>query len=75
MKCAICGEETKPGRATVTLERGETTLVFRHVPAAICSQCGEKWIDGEITARLLAILDRNVKDGAEVVVHDYARAA
>ena len=33
MKCVICKvSETRPGRATVTLERDGTTLVIKNVP-------------------------------------------
>lgn len=37
MKCLICKQaETRPGETTVTLERGELTLVIKHVPAKVC---------------------------------------
>jgi len=37
MKCVICKiGETKPGFVTVTLQRGETTVIFKQVPAEIC---------------------------------------
>jgi YgiT-type zinc finger domain-containing protein len=54
VKCVVCKKgETKAGKATVTLERDGATLVFKGVPARVCANCGEEYVDGEITARLL----------------------
>ena len=54
MRCVICKVgETQPGKTTVTLERGGTTLVFKDVPAQVCPNCGEAYVDEEITKRLL----------------------
>lgn len=54
MKCVICKHgETQAGHTTVTLERGETVLVFRNVPAQVCANCGEAYVSEEVTAQLL----------------------
>ncbi|HKP51392.1 MAG TPA: type II toxin-antitoxin system MqsA family antitoxin [Chloroflexia bacterium] len=54
MKCVICKQaEVQPGTATVTLERDTLTLVVKGVPARICPNCGEEYIDEEVTERLL----------------------
>src|SRR2546422_8301609 len=46
MKCVICQfGETEPGTTTVTLTRGETTVVIRDVPAQVCTTCGEEYVD------------------------------
>lgn len=42
MKCVICKTgETRSGTTTVTLSRGETTVVIKNVPAEVCDTCGE----------------------------------
>ena len=43
----------QPGTTTMTLERNETTVVFKHVPAEVCEVCGEAYIDAATTKRLL----------------------
>ncbi|MBI3031634.1 MAG: type II toxin-antitoxin system MqsA family antitoxin [Candidatus Rokubacteria bacterium] len=54
MKCVICKHgETRPGRATLTFTRDGTTLVVKGVPADICANCGEEYVDEATTARLL----------------------
>ncbi len=51
MKCVVCKHgETRPGTTTVTLTRGETTLVVKGVPACVCSNCGEEYVDDATTA-------------------------
>jgi YgiT-type zinc finger domain-containing protein len=62
MKCVVCKNgETKIGRTTVTLERDGATLVFKGVPARVCANCGEAYVDGEITASLLQSPDSGGK--------------
>ena len=75
MMCMICKHgKTEPGLTTVTLTRGNTTVVFRDVPAQICDNCGEEYVDEEITARLLAIAEEAARSGVQVDVRDYIAA-
>ena len=75
MKCVICKHgETRPGRATVTLTREATTLVVKGVPAAICANCGEEYVDEETTARLIKTMDEAARAGVEVDVREYVAA-
>lgn len=51
MKCSICKTGvTHPGNTTVTLQRGVSVVIIRDVPAEICEDCGEYYLD-EVTAR------------------------
>jgi YgiT-type zinc finger domain-containing protein len=37
MKCVTCKNgDTNPGMVTVPLQRNETTIIFKHVPADVC---------------------------------------
>ena len=73
MKCVICKHgETRRGKATITLNRGETVLVFKGVPAEICENCGEYYLDEATTGLLLAKAERAVENGAEVDVLRFA---
>jgi YgiT-type zinc finger domain-containing protein len=75
MKCAICKvSETRPGRVTVTLERDGTTLVIKNVPADICANCGEEYVNAETTELLLRTAEEAVKSGVQVSVRDYVAA-
>ena len=75
MKCLICKHgETHSGTGTVTLERSETTLVFKKVPAQICDNCGEKYYDEATTTRLLETAEEAVRAGVQVDVREYIAA-
>jgi YgiT-type zinc finger domain-containing protein len=73
MHCVICKQgETRPGTATVTLERGATTVVIKHVPADVCENCGEYYLSDEMTDRVLAMAEAAVAHGAEIEVLRFA---
>jgi YgiT-type zinc finger domain-containing protein len=67
--------ETKQGTTTVTLEKGNSTIVFKEVPAQICDNCGEKYIDESTTKELLNKAREIVKNGVEVDIRKYEIAA
>ena len=75
MKCPICKKgETSPGTATVTLERGRLTLVVKAVPAEVCENCGEEYIDEKATAELLSKLESEARAGTEINVRHFQAA-
>ena len=75
MKCVVCKKgETKPGKTTLTLERDGTTLVFKSVPARVCAICGEAYVDGDITARLLKSAEEAARSGIQVEIRQYNAA-
>ena len=54
MKCAICRNGyTVKGHITVVLERDQSTLVFKTVPAKVCENCGEEYLSEETNRELL----------------------
>jgi YgiT-type zinc finger domain-containing protein len=54
MRCLICKHQTiRPGTTTVTLERDGLTLVVKNVPAQVCPNCGEAYVDEKTAADLL----------------------
>ncbi len=73
MKCTICRHgETNAGKATVTLQRGGTTVVIKDVPADICENCGEYYLSESITKRTLAMAEDAARKGAEVEILRFA---
>ena len=75
MKCVICKKgETKKGKATVMLDKDGATLVFRGVPARVCTNCGEEYVDGEVAANLLKSATEAARSGIEVEVRQYSAA-
>ena len=72
MKCPICKHgDTKPGYVSITLERDDATLVFKHVPANVCDNCGEEFVSEEITGSLLERADWAASEGVQIDVREY----
>ena len=75
MKCVICKNgETKGGKTTTVLERNGTTVVFKNVPASVCMNCGEVYLDSPTTSRLLEQAEESVRQGVEVEVKGFVAA-
>jgi YgiT-type zinc finger domain-containing protein len=75
VKCVICKNgHTKKGTSTVTLERAGTRLVIKGVPARVCANCGEEYVDDRVTGRLLRDAEKAVRAGVQVEIREYAAA-
>jgi YgiT-type zinc finger domain-containing protein len=73
MKCVVCKKgQTKVGKATVTLDKGGATLVFKGVPARVCTNCGEEYVDGKIVARLLKSAAAAARSGIQVEIRQFS---
>ena len=73
MKCVICKTgEMAPGEVTVTLQRGGVVVVIKHVPARVCEDCGEYYLDESVAQRVYAQAQGAVERHAEVERLRYA---
>ena len=73
VNCVICKlGETHPGQLTVTLQRGDTTVVLKGVPAEVCDNRGEHYLSEEVAGAVLAKAEEAVKHGAEVEILRFA---
>jgi len=73
MKCTFCKQgTTKQGHATVTLNRGNTVVVIKNVPAEVCENCSEYFLSEKTTEHVLSWAEDAVKKGAEVEIMRYA---
>ena len=75
MKCVICRQaETETGHTILTLTRGKLTLVVRNVPARVCPNCGEAYLDETTATQLLRTAEQLAEAGAQGDVRDYLAA-
>lgn len=75
MKCVICKHgETQHGTVTVTLERGGAALVFKDVPAQVCDNCGEAYVDEAVTRQLLETAQTAHETGVQVEIRAFVAA-
>lgn len=73
MKCTICKTGyTHPGTTTVTLQRDNTVVVIRDVPAEICENCGEYYLNESTARRVYADAEKTANRHVEVEIQRYA---
>ena len=75
MKCLVCKQaETSSGTTTVTLERQGATFVFKDVPAQVCPNCGEDYVDDSVARALLQSAEGLAAAGTQVDIRRYSAA-
>jgi len=77
MICPICRHgETQPGTTTVALERGALTFVAKDVPAMVCANCGEAYLDLRWSAseQMLRVAEEAAASGGQVDVRAFRAA-
>lgn len=72
MRCVICKQgQTQAGKTTVALERGSLTIVFKDVPAQLCTSCGEAYVDDQTSAVLLKVAEEAAQAGVQVDIREF----
>jgi len=72
MKCLICKTgETKKGTTTVTLEREDTVVVIKDVPAQVCDNCGEYYLSEDVSTRIYTLAEEAVEREVELELLKY----
>jgi len=75
MKCLICKQgETRPGTATLVLEREGLTFVLKNVPAEVCDNCGEEYVAEDAATAALEAAERAAKEGVTVEIREFKAA-
>ena len=60
---------------TYTEDLDQGVVVIRHVPAEVCTECGNIWYSGTVAARLEKMVDTFTSSaGAEVSVINYSKS-
>jgi YgiT-type zinc finger domain-containing protein len=76
MNCVICKTGvTAPGIKSFMLEKDNSIVIVKGVPAQVCNQCGEAYFDAQTTKALYAQAQNSFKNGAELEVIKLDRAA
>jgi len=61
----------REGATTVTMERGEATIVFKDVPAEVCEICGEAFVGEEISEDVYEQAEAAVEAGVQFDVRQW----
>jgi YgiT-type zinc finger domain-containing protein len=63
--------DTRPGLTTLTLTRDALTLVVKNVPARVCANCGEAYVDQDVASRVLDLAEEAARAGVQVGIRAY----
>ena len=73
MICLICRRaQLVPTFTNVKLEQQEIIITVRRIPASVCPDCKDTYLDEETATRLLRIVDRCVKSGKSGELLEYS---
>jgi HTH-type transcriptional regulator/antitoxin MqsA len=74
VKCVFCGGKVVKTNVTFTYEEDDKYLIIEHVPAEVCTKCGEKMYSPGVTDELLRFARSEFKPARriEVPVYDFA---
>lgn len=71
-RCPVCGGRLIPDQeATIPFTLGKVVVVVKDVPAEVCTNCGEPYLTGSVTDRILVLLKRFAQLPVEVTVTSY----
>ena len=72
MNCIICRQaELIDGFTSIPFERDEFRLLMRNVPAQVCPNCGEAFVDEDVAAEVLKKTEDIFEQGLQDEVRDY----
>ena len=75
MKCGICKAEMEETHVTYTEDIDQGVIVIRHVPAHVCTECGNTWYSETVTSQLEKMIDRfSSSSGTEVSVLNFEKS-
>ncbi|WAM31947.1 type II toxin-antitoxin system MqsA family antitoxin [Caldicellulosiruptor naganoensis] len=75
MKCPLCRTEMKEGKIKHIVDVGNQTVIIKNVPALVCGQCGEAYLDDETALKLEKIVEELLKTKTEIIIANYSDIA
>lgn len=72
-QCFLCKNDAlKPGVTDTSLTRGDVAMVVKGVPAQVCTNCGEPYLERSVYERLKAEFNAAEMAGVEFMARRYA---
>jgi len=66
--CPLCGGRKQNDKTTYSVDVGSGVVLVRNVPATVCVQCGEAWIDHHTAQKLEQLTQEAREKGLQVEV-------
>lgn len=75
MNCILCKGKLIQGKVNHIVDIDGHIIIIKGVPANICKQCGEYYIETNIALKLEKIIEKAKKNKAEIFVVNYSEMA
>jgi len=77
MECVICKGTFQKGNVNYPVDLGDKFILIKEVPANICKQCGEHYLDDEVFKQIEVIINhvKSANFGIEVEIVKYRKPA
>ena len=71
MKCFVCKGELQEKKVNYFVDLDNTIIIIKEVPAKVCSQCGEKYFEDEISKNIEKIVEQLKEISTEITIVNY----
>ena len=71
MNCVLCGYNLDKENITHTVDVNGHRIIIKDMPANICKQCGEYYIENNATLNINKIIEEEKKNNAKIIVINY----
>ena len=71
MECVLCKSHLEESKVNHIVDLDGHIIIIKNVPARICKQCGEYFLENNIAVKIEGIIDEIVKNHAEILVVNY----
>ena len=71
MNCALCKGSLVRDEVNHIVDLGNEIIIIKKVPANVCNQCGEYYLDTQTAIKLENIVEELRRNKAEVLIIDY----
>ncbi|AGK95568.1 type II toxin-antitoxin system MqsA family antitoxin [Clostridium pasteurianum] len=72
MDCILCKSNLVRGKVNHIVDLDGHIIIIKGVPANVCKQCGEYFIETDIALKLEKIIEDVLKNKAEIFVVNYS---
>lgn len=75
MNCILCKATMVKGYVNHIVDLNGHIIIVKGVPANVCKQCGEYFIENDVALKLEKIIEDTEKNKAEILVINYSEIA
>jgi YgiT-type zinc finger domain-containing protein len=71
VNCIMCKSKLDKSRVNHIVDKMGRIVIIKNVPANVCGQCGEYYVDNDTAMRLEEIIQELLTNKAEILVVNY----